>query len=191
MTIPGTDPTPVERVLLIGFMGSGKTRVGRVLARNLGWTFRDFDEEISARVGLPISEIFRQHGEAFFREMEGRTGAELLLDRSVVLATGGGWPAVPGRMEGLSPGTLSVWLQVAPELAVERAREDGPTRPLLSVQDPIGRAKALLNEREPFDVKADVVIDTTQSSPERLAEEIEEIMNEKGRDQLQPLPPNA
>jgi shikimate kinase len=181
----------VERVLLIGFMGSGKTRVGRILARNLGWTFRDFDDEISARVGLPISEIFRQHGEAFFREMEGRTGTELLRGQRVVLATGGGWPAGPGRMDGLSPGTLSVWLQVAPETAVERAREEGPTRPLLAVRDPVGRAKALLSEREPFYRKADVVIDTTQASPEKLASEIEGIMNEKGREMLQPLPPNA
>jgi shikimate kinase len=184
-------PAPVERVLLVGFMASGKSRVGRILAHNLGWTFLDFDDEISARVGLPIWDIFRQHGEAFFREEEGRTGAELLRERNVVLAAGGGWPAVPGRMDGLSPGTLSVWLQVGPEVAVERARGEGPTRPLLAIPDPVGRARTLLMERERFYRKADVVIDTSQALPENLAVRIEEILNKRRRESVLPLPPEA
>ncbi len=180
---------PFERILLVGFMGSGKTRVGQALARALSWSFRDFDQEIGARVGLPIPEIFRQHGEGFFREMEERIGAELLLEREVVLASGGGWPAAVGRMEGLGPRTFSVWLQVTAEEAVRRVGEEGPTRPLLAVADPVSRARALLKEREPYYGRAHAAIDATDTGPEELAGRIKNLMNEMGREMIRPLPP--
>jgi shikimate kinase len=164
------------RVLLVGFMGSGKTRVGQILARRLGWTFRDFDQEVRGRVGLPIPEIFRQHGEGFFREAEERVGAELLRECRVVLASGGGWPAALGRMESLGPDTLSVWLQVSPEVAVRRALEEGPTRPILAVRDPVARARALLSQREPYYALARVVLDSDETEPEVLATTIEELV---------------
>jgi len=188
-TPPGGSRVPVERILLVGFMGSGKTRVGQALARVLGWGFRDFDVEVSSRVGLPIPEIFRQHGEGFFRDIEEQIGAELLQERSVVLASGGGWPAAPGRMEGLGPSTLSVWLQVTAEDAVRRVREEGPTRPLLAGVDPVSRARALLKDREPFYGKAQIAIDSTETGPEDLARRIENLINEKGREVSRPLPP--
>ena len=184
-----TGQPPFERVLLLGFMGSGKTRVGQLLAEGLGWSFRDFDQEIRARVGLPIPEIFLQHGEGFFRGMEERIGAELLLDREVVLASGGGWPTALGRMEEVGPSTFSVWLKVTAEEAVRRVREEGPTRPLLAVADPLSRARALLEEREPFYRKASVAIDSMQDGPEELARRIQHLMNEKGREMTRPLPP--
>lgn len=84
------DTSTIRRLLLVGFMGSGKTLVGQALARRLGWGFRDFDQEVKIRSGLPIPEIFRQHGEGHFREMEAQVGQEVLLDESVVLASGGG-----------------------------------------------------------------------------------------------------
>ncbi|MFH1764561.1 MAG: shikimate kinase [Gemmatimonadota bacterium] len=180
---------PFERILLVGFMGSGKTRVGQALAKALAWSFRDFDQEIGVRVGLPIPEIFRQRGEGFFREMEERIGAELLLEREVVLASGGGWPAALGRMEGLGPLTFSVWLKVTAEEAVRRVREEGPTRPLLAVADPVSRARALLKEREPFYGRAHAAIDATETGPEELARRIIHLMNEKGREMIRPLPP--
>ena len=172
----------LTRVLLVGFMGSGKTLVGQALARRLGWVFRDFDQEVRFRVGLPIPEIFRQHGEAHFREMERVVGAELLQKEQVVLATGGGWPADIGRMDALPTGTLTVWLKVTPEEAVRRAREEGPTRPLLAVPDPVERARELLRDRERFYEKADLALDTLGRTPEGLAGEIEAIMISTGRE---------
>ena len=86
-----------------GVHGERKNPVGKLLAERLDWSFRDFDEEIYSRVGLPIPEIFRQHGEGFFRDLEEGVGEELLQWSGVVLASGGGWPAAPGRMEGLHP----------------------------------------------------------------------------------------
>jgi shikimate kinase len=171
----------IRRILLVGFMGSGKTLVGQALARRLGWVFRDFDQEVRFRVGLPIPEIFRQHGEAHFRDMEREVGAELLREERVVLASGGGWPAEVGRMDALPEGTLSIWLKVTPEEAVRRVREEGPTRPLLAVPDPVARARALLAERERFYEKADVALDSLGGSPEELARSIEEIMSSTGR----------
>ncbi len=189
-TPPDGPQVPVERILLVGFMGSGKTRVGQALARILGWGFRDFDIEVGSRVGLPIPEIFRQHGEGFFRDIEEQIGAELLQERSVVLASGGGWPAAPGRMEGLGPSTLSIWLQVTAEEAVRRVGEEGPTRPLLAGAGPVSRARALLKEREPFYGRAQMAIDSAETGPEDLARRIEDLINEKGREVSRPLLPD-
>lgn len=175
-----TASRPFQRVLLIGFMGSGKTQVGQALARRLGWTFRDFDQEIRSRLGLPVPEIFLNHGEGFFRQIEERVGAELLRQEGVVLASGGGWPAALGRMEGMPSGTVAVWLQVTPEEAVRRVREEGPTRPLLAVADPVARARELLRSREPFYRKAHLVVDSTKGKPEELARTIHGLLDGMG-----------
>ena len=132
------------------------------------------------RLGLPIPEIFRQHGEKYFRDAEDQIGRELLRDRRVVLASGGGWPAALGRMEALGPDTLSVWLKVTPEEAVRRARQEGPTRPLLAVSDPVAKATAILEEREPFYAMAQVTLDSEGVQVEDLVEEIVNILNERG-----------
>jgi len=174
----GGEAFPVRRVLLVGFMGSGKTVVGQALARMLGWAFRDFDQEISAQVGLPIPEIFRQHGEGFFREVEGQVGADLLREERVVLASGGGWPAARGRLDALPRGTLAVWLKVEPEEAVRRVRGDAPDRPLLAVPDPVGQARDLLARREAHYARAHVGLDTMGLGPEALACTIETFVNE-------------
>ena len=178
------DSSTIRRVLLVGFMGSGKTLVGQALAKRLKWGFKDFDQEVKIRSGLPIPEIFRQHGEGRFREMEAQVGQEVLLEESVVLASGGGWPAVLGRMEGLPEGTLSVWLKVTAEEAVRRVREEGPTRPLLAVNDPLARAREILAEREVQYKKAEVSLDSQEGNPEELARRIEEFMNQSGRGRL-------
>jgi shikimate kinase len=177
-------------VLLIGFMGSGKTRVGRSLARRLGWVFVDFDDEIASRVGLPIPAIFSQHGEEYFRKVEAEVGAELLQGVQQVLASGGGWPVQPGRMEGLTEDTFSVWLKVTPEEVLRRAGSDGPTRPLLDVGEPLERVRKMLAERERFYMKAHTAIDTVGADPEELAMQIEEAIEEKGRNLLRSLPPH-
>jgi shikimate kinase len=186
-----SEATRVRRVLLVGFMGSGKTRVGQALARRLGWVFRDFDQEIGSRLGLPIPEIFRQHGEAGFREMEHRVGAELLREVEVVLACGGGWPAALGRMEELAPDTFSVWLRVSAEEAVRRIRQEGPTRPLLAVDDPLARARELLARREAWYRMAEVALETEATEPEDLARRIEDLVNRRGRGGTPFLSPRA
>jgi len=180
------DDTLIRRILLVGFMGSGKTLVGQALARRLGWRFMDFDQEVKSRVGLPIPEIFRQHGEAHFREVEAQVGARLVQEEGVVLASGGGWASREGRLEGLPSGTLSIWLKVSAEEALRRTREEGPTRPLLAVADPLGRARELLGARERYYRNADLAVDSEEGDPETLAERIERMMNQSGRDWVPP-----
>lgn len=180
------DSTIIRRVLLVGFMGSGKTLVGQALSRRLGWAFRDFDQEVKGRVGLPIPEIFRQHGEARFREMEAQVGARLLQREGVVLASGGGWASREGRLDVLPPGTLSVWLKVSPEEAVRRVREEGPTRPLLAVADPLALARELLEVREEHYQRADLTVDSESGDPETLARHIEQLVNDTGRGRVPP-----
>jgi len=188
--MPPEENTFPERVLLVGFMACGKTRVGKALAGRLGWSFVDFDDEIVERAGLPIPSIFRQHGEEHFRKLEEETGADLLRGTEVVLASGGGWPAHPGRMEGLATSTFSVWLKVTAEEALRRAEVEGPTRPLLEGADPMETARRLLSQREPFYMKAHVAIDSMGADPEDLAVQIEDVMKSRGPNPLRSKPPH-
>lgn len=179
----------MKRAVIVGFMASGKTQVGRALAGLLGWRFLDFDSVIEEASGSSIAEIFQRHGEAHFRELETETGQRLLRLNDVVLATGGGWPVQVGRMESLPPGTSSVWLQVEPEVAVARAEREGPTRPLLDCADPLERARILLREREPFYRLADLAIDSSSAGPDILAQRIRDFFLEAGSDTVQRPPP--
>jgi len=161
-----------DRVLLVGFMCSGKTAVGEALADRLGWHFIDFDREVEVECGLDVRSIFREHGEPYFRKIESAVAARCLEMTGAVLASGGGWPAYAGRMEHLPPRTISIWLQVAPGEAVRRAGKEGPTRPLLQVVDPVARSEELLGAREKWYALADVALRTDDREPAALAEEI-------------------
>ena len=163
----------VRRVVLVGFMASGKSSVGRILARRVGWEFVDVDRLIEEREGRSISEIFRTEGEERFRVLEAETTTEVLARRDVVVATGGGWPAREGRMAGLPAGTVSVWLRVSPEETIRRARRRPGLRPLLGGDDPLGVAKRLAAERDPYYRLATMSISTDLRSPTEVALEIE------------------
>lgn len=159
-------------IVLIGFMGAGKTTVGRILARRLGWRFLDFDEEIERRARATIPEIFSAVGEHGFRALEEELTGELSSVRRAVVAPGGGWAARPGAFDSLPPGSITIWLRTPPEIAVQRALASGVQRPLLEGEDPLERARALLRVREPMYARADHIVDTGGKDPERVAEEI-------------------
>ena len=162
-------PAPPCRILLVGFMASGKSAVGREVARRLGWPFVDFDEEIRRETGQDIADIFAVAGEAEFRAIEARVARRLLRRDRTVLASGGGWAAQPGHMEGLSGDTLSVWLRVTAETAVRRARDQGDGRPLLNVARPVEHARRLLARREPRYRLARLTLDSENVSVAALA----------------------
>jgi len=155
-------------VVLVGFMGSGKTTVGESLARLLGWTLLDMDARIEGETGLSVAEIFRGRGEAFFRERE--TGLALALrDREhLVVAAGGGAFATPVTREALRSGAATVWLRCDVETILSRVPLDG-SRPLASSRETILR---LLAEREPSYRLADLTVDASGRSPEAVAREI-------------------
>ena len=174
------DPTaPLARVVLVGFMGSGKTTVGRALAEALSWAFLDFDDEIARVEGMSVPEIFRARGEEHFRTVEARVGRKLLDRTNVVLATGGGWAAVPGRLDEVPPGTETFWLRVSVEEAVRRASGDVGSRPLLAGDAPLDRATGLLREREPFYRAAGTAVDTNGRSVEDVTTEILRVLRRR------------
>lgn len=169
-------PEALRRVLLVGFMGSGKSSVGRAVAERLGWRFIDFDDEIVREAGASIPEIFAERGEAYFREIEARVAERLLAEETVVLGSGGGWSAVEGRLDDLPPGTTSFWLRVSPESAVRRAGVEPGARPLLDRKDALEEASRLLTERAPFYGRARWAVDTEDATVEDVSARILEII---------------
>ena len=173
-------PSPFLRILLIGFMGAGKTSVGRAVAGGLGWRFLDFDDVIEAEVDASVSEIFEEHGEPYFRAVEDRVAQRLLHEERVVLGSGGGWAAVPGRLAELPEGTETFWLRVSAEKGLERVarqRSERPSRrPLLDGPDPLSRASDLLCERSEFYCQAKWAVDTERSTLEDVSTQILEIL---------------
>jgi shikimate kinase len=166
----------LERVVLVGFMGSGKSTVGPILANALGWRFVDQDKTVEATAGLTVSEIFRQHGEARFRAMEANAAQDLLEQKDLVMASGGGWAAVPGRLSELPEGTAAVWLRVSAAEAVRRAQSSPGARPLLAGPDPVIAARQLLSERESKYGLAGLEVDTEARKAEDVAARIVEIL---------------
>ena len=167
-----------ERVLLVGFMGAGKTSVGRRLADALGWRFVDFDDAVEAMAGASVREIFEAHGEAHFRELEDRVASRLLPETGVVLGAGGGWAAVPRRLETVPVGTATVWLDVGLETALGRAAGQPGARPLLEGPDARDRAAHLMRERRRFYAAARWRVDTEGSSVEDVTARILKILAE-------------
>jgi shikimate kinase len=165
-----------SRVLLVGFMGAGKSTVGRRVAKKLGWRFVDFDEEVERDLGCSIAEIFSKGDEQGFRAAEARIGARLTEASEVVLASGGGWPAQAGRLVGLPLGTVTIWLQVGAEEAVRRSSEQAGQRPLFEVEDPVEWARKLLDERSPYYSNARWRVDTEASTVEDVSAQVLRIL---------------
>ena len=131
-----TSPKTVKprRIVLTGFMGSGKSTLGPLLAARLGWSFTDVDDVIEAEAGVTIAEIFARHGEAAFRERERATIARLAAGDSLVLALGGGAIEHQATRTLLltASGTLLVHLQVELATTLKRCRGTEQTRPILA-----------------------------------------------------------
>lgn len=163
-------------MVLVGFMGAGKSTVGRRLARKLGWRFVDMDSAIESELGASVTDIFERYGEGRFRDLEEKTAEELLGEDRIVIASGGGWAARSGRLAAMPDGTASVWLEVHPEEALRRVGHQAGRRPLLDVDDPLSAARRLLKERAEHYASADLKVDTTGRSVDDVTERILEIL---------------
>ena len=137
------------RLALVGLPGSGKSTVGRHLARRLGLPFADSDHAIEQRIGCSIREYFESHGEAAFRDIEESVIRELTQGDSGVLATGGGAVLRPSNRQRLHQTGHVIYLRSAPEEVFRRLRHDAH-RPLLQVPDPLARLRSLYEERDAF-----------------------------------------
>lgn len=164
-------PVPHRRIVLTGFMGSGKSTVGPLVAERLGWRFVDADDVIEAEAGVPIAEIFVRHGERVFREREHAIIARLSEGNHLVLALGGGAIEHPVTRSLLrsTPGTLLVHLEV--ELATTLARCGGTerTRPILADQANLADRYA---RRMPLYRTAHVSIAVDALTPEQVVEAV-------------------
>ena len=177
--------TPPRNIILVGFMASGKTSVGRAVAESLthsaaargdrGWTLVDADDVIVARAGKPIHRIFAEDGEPAFRELESLVIAGLCAGERQIIASGGGaFASEQNRNTMLSSGQV-FFLSASPAVILRRVQEEdagGPIRPLLAVDDPEERIAELLARRAPAYALAHHVIDTDERTPEDVAERI-------------------
>lgn len=164
-------------VVLVGFMGAGKSVVGRLLARRLGRCFLETDDMIVAREGRAIPEIFREAGEERFRQLEGEALDLLRLKRGDVIATGGGLPCREGRMEALRELGTVVWLKGDLRDLYERARRSG-ARPMLDGR-PIEEIEALYRRREPYYAAAHIAVDTTGMGPDAVVARVLAALRER------------
>jgi shikimate kinase len=156
--------TKLDNIILVGLMGAGKTTVGRLLARRMGKRFVDSDHEIEARTGVTIPVIFEIEGEAGFRKREAMVIEELSREGGLVLATGGGAVLSAENRAALQAGGFVVYLCAQPELLYARTRNDR-NRPLLQVNDPLGRLRQLFVQRDPlYREVADMIIDGSSHS---------------------------
>jgi len=153
-------------IVLVGFMGAGKTVCGRLLARRLGRCLVETDDMIVAGEGRSIPEIFRRDGEERFRQLEGEALELLQLKSGDVIATGGGFPCRQGRMDALRALGTVVWLRGdLPELHA-RATRSGD-RPMLAGRSPV-EIEELYRRRELFYRQAHVTVDTTGIGPDEV-----------------------
>ena len=164
-------------IVFTGFMGSGKTVVGKQLERLLGMKVIDVDTEIEKSAEMTINEIFKQFGEPRFREIETETIKQVSENNNVIISTGGGAVLKQENMDAMRGKGVIVCLNAAPETILERTKSTRD-RPLLFVENPLARIKELLEVRKPFYEKADIMIDTESKTPLEIAEEIIERMKE-------------
>ena len=155
-----------RNVILVGFMGAGKSACGRLLARRLGRCFVETDDMIVARDGRPIPEIFRRDGEETFRRLESEALDALRLKSDDVIATGGGLPCREGRMEALRALGTVVWLRGDLDELLARARRTGQ-RPMLDGRSP-AELEALHRAREPYYARAHLTVDTSRLTVDQV-----------------------
>jgi shikimate kinase len=146
-------------IVLVGLMGAGKSTIGRRLALKLGLPFVDADAEIEQAAGKSIADIFREHGEAYFREGERKVIARLLESGAQVLATGGGAYMNEETRRTIARLGISVWLKADISLLMKRVRRRDD-RPLLRAEDPEEVMRKLMETRYPVYGEADIIVES-------------------------------
>lgn len=161
----------MKNIVLTGFMGTGKTEASRILSQKLNYILIDVDSEIEKEQNITIAEIFKQYGEARFREIESGVIKRLSEAKNAVISTGGGAVLRQENIDNLKKNGVVVCLTALPETILKRI-SNNDDRPLLQVENPILKIKELLEFRRPHYEKADIMIDTEKKSPIEVAEEI-------------------
>jgi shikimate kinase len=168
-----------NNIILIGFMATGKSAIGRLLARKLGRSFVDTDEIIEQREGKPIRLIFKEKGEPYFRELESRVVAEVASRQNSVIACGGGAIVNPQSLKLLKESGWLVCVTATPETVLARAGTPSD-RPLLCTPDPPAEIRRLLKDREPYYSQADFTVPTDNLTEREVANQIERVLSKEG-----------
>ncbi len=163
---------PRENIVLTGFMGSGKSAVGRLVAKRLRFQFVDTDQLIVKRAGMPISEIFARHGEEYFRNLETAELDALEHLRRSVIATGGGVVVKERNHAILARLGFVVWLTASEDVIFNRVSRNDK-RPLLQTEDPRATIREMLAARRPlYEKAAQFTLDTTTFSHDEAADKV-------------------
>lgn len=161
----------MKNIVLVGFMGTGKTAVGKEIARALGMQFVNTDDIIEKKAGMPINDIFARKGEFCFRQIERDVMMEVSSNVDSVIDTGGGAVINELNVKDLKMEGILFCLNAAAGEIFKRAGNEAH-RPLLNVSDPLDRINYLLKKRAPYYKRADYQIDTNGRSIKEIAEEI-------------------
>lgn len=160
-------------IALIGFMGTGKTAVGKALAEKLGKGFVELDPLIEQKAEKTIPEIFKQDGEIAFRELEMEVTKEVSKGKNLVIACGGGVVLNKINIDRLRKESIIVYLSASPRVILKRTSNDTEERPLLEVANPTLTIRELLRFRKPFyERAADITINTSKLDIDTVVEQI-------------------
>ena len=169
----------MKNIALIGFMGTGKTAVGQVLANKLGLKFIELDSLIERKAGKSTPEIFQQDGETAFRELEIEVTKEIAREKGSVIACGGGLVLNKINIDRLRENSIIVYLTSSPRVILKRVANEEGQRPLLEVEAPIMTIRELLKFRKPFyKHAADITINTSKLGIDAIVGQIIEKLKE-------------
>ena len=173
-----TAPTHLRRLVLTGFMGAGKSTIGRLLATRLGWEFLDLDTHLENRAGSTIPELFARHGEAHFRRLESTALASALGRCNTVLALGGGTPEeITNRLLiEQTPDTLAIFLDAPFPTLFDRCMLQEITRPVL--KDPVEAEQRFARRRPLYLRLARLIVDTSDLTPQQTVETVIAALNQ-------------
>ncbi|MDW8291176.1 MAG: shikimate kinase [Armatimonadota bacterium] len=163
-------------VALIGFMGTGKTLLGSLLAQRWGWRFVDTDSLVEQRLGCSVAQVFERFGEEYFRQQETEVLYSLERERHLVIATGGGAPTRPENVRSLRRHAVLVLLTAEPEVILQRVQPVHSRPKLASAPDVLAEVRRLLRERAPAYSCADLQLDTSHLTPEEAVQRLEELV---------------
>ena len=160
-------------IALIGLRGAGKSTLGKLLAKKIGWKFVELNKEIEAQNGLSVAEIIALYGQEGFRRMEQSALTQLLAQKEpTVLATGGGIVSEPVTFDLVLSSFYTIWLKAEPEEHMARVRRQGDLRPMADDRSAMAELRNILVSREPLYSRASAVVDTAGLSIEAAAKKL-------------------
>ena len=178
--IPKPDGKLEKPVILIGMMGAGKSSIGKMLAAHIGAHFIDSDTEIEKAAKMTIPEIFKLHGEAYFRDGEKRVFKRLLEGQPAIIAAGGGAFAYNPTREIILESGFSIWLKVNRETLIRRISKRPEKRPILAKGNIEQTISRLMEERYPVYAEADIMVESDDGKRPQTVKVISEILANQG-----------